>query len=65
LGKSGDGVKVFSGFLGDKNKILKNQLAPTAPSSAINEAPSTAETADSAPAGSSDPILPGNSSQFS
>ena len=57
--KSRDGVKVFSGFLGAKNKIPRNQLAPSL--SAISEAPSTAETADSAPASSPDPIFPGNS----
>jgi hypothetical protein len=56
--KSGHGVKVFSGFLGDKNKIPPNQLALTAPPTAISEAPSTAETADSAPASSADPIFP-------
>ena len=54
--ESGDGVKVFIGFLGDKNKIPRNQLAPSP--SAISEAPSTAETANSAPASSSDPIFP-------
>ena len=57
--KSGDGVKVFSGFLGAKNKIPRNQLAPSL--SAISEAPSTAETADSAPASSSDPVFKGYS----
>jgi len=57
--KNGGGVKVFSGFLGDKNKISRIQLAPSP--SAISEAPSTAETADSAPDSSADPIFPGNS----
>lgn len=56
-----DRVKVFSGFLGDTNKIPRNQLALTAPPTAISEAPSTAGTADSAPASSSDPISSGNS----
>ena len=63
--KRGDGVKVFSRFLNDKNKIPRNQLALTAPPSAISEAPSTAETADLAPASSPDPNFPGNSSRFS
>jgi preprotein translocase subunit YajC len=44
--KSGDDVKVFSGFFGDKNKIPRNQLALTASITAVNEAPSTAETAE-------------------
>jgi hypothetical protein len=43
---TGDGVKGFSGFLGDKNKIPRNQLALTAPATTISEAPSTAETAE-------------------